>query len=179
MTPDESNKTRVDGTAKEVLNITSPAKDDTSVMAPVVSAVHLRFGGLPNFNVDYQYDESTNKYLRSYQSGAAHEVYSCPSDDLGEKDPENVCTLTQMSPSVVVAMLVSERKASDNYHESIDAIGSGKAFIFQNGMAITGKWEKASRNDQIKFTDEDGKEVKLAPGQTIISAVPNYGSVDF
>ncbi len=179
MTPDESERARVEGTASEVLNITTPAKGDTSVMAPVVSAVNLRFGGIPNFNVRYEYDEHTNKYFRSYESGVAHEVYGCPSEDLGETNPESSCTLTQMAPSVVVAMVVSERRASDNYHEDIDAIGSGKAFVFQNGMAITGRWEKGSRADQIKFIDDNGNEIKLAPGQTFVSAIPEYGSVDF
>ena len=179
MTPEESEKARVEGTANEVLNITVPAKGDTSLMTPVVSEAHLRFGGIPNFNVYYKYDEASNKYFRNYESGVAHEVYGCPSEDIGEKDPENSCNLTQMSPSVVVAMTVSERKASDNYHEDIDSTGSGKVVIFQNGMAITGTWSKPSRGDQIKFTDDNGNEIKLAPGQTIISAVPNYGSVDF
>ena len=179
MTPEESEKARVDGTVNEKLIITKPAKGDTSAMTPVATAVGLRFGGLPNYNVDYTYDANSNKYLRFYQSGAAHEVYGCPAEDLGEKNPEDVCSLTQMAPSVVVAMLVSEHRASDNYHEDIKATGSGKAFIFQNGMAITGTWSKPSRADQIKFTDEDGNEIKLAPGQTILSAVPDYGSVDF
>lgn len=179
MTPDESKIARIDGTVDEKLVITKPAKGDTSAVAPVVTSVGLRFGGLPNYNVDYTYDAESNKYLRNYQTGAAHEVYGCPTEDSGEKNPEDICSLTQMAPSVVVAMLVSEHKASDNYHEDITATGSGKAFIFQNGMVATGNWSKPSRADQIKFTDEDGNEIKLAPGQTIVSAVPNYGSVDF
>ena len=84
-----------------------------------------------------------------------------------------------MSPSVVVAMVVSERRASDNYHEDITTIGSGDAYIFQNGTAIKGTWNKASRADQIRFLDPEGKEIKLAPGQTIVSAVPNYGGIDY
>ena len=179
MTPEESAQARVDGTASEKLVITAPAKGDTSVMTPVAAKVGLRFGGLSNFNVNYTYDAESNKYLRSYESGVAHEVYGCPKEDLGEKNPEDVCSLTQMAPSVVVAMIVSERRASDNYHEDISATGSGKAFIFQNGMVITGTWSKPTRADQIKFTDEDGNEIKLAPGQTMVSAVPGYGSVDF
>lgn len=179
MTPEESKKARVDGTVGEKLVITKPAKGNTSETTPVAGVVKLRFGGLPNFNVNYNYNAETNTYARSYESGVAHEVYNCPASDLGEKNPEDVCNLTQMAPSVVVAMVVSERRASDNYHEDITATGSGKAFIFQNGMAISGTWSKPSRADQIKFTDESGAEIKLAPGQTFVSAVPGYGSVDF
>ena len=137
----------------------------------------LRFGGWADFNVNYNYDAESNTYLRSYESGKPHEVYACPEEALGEVNPEDRCTLTQMAPAVVVAMMVQESRASDNYHEDITAIGSGKAYIFQNGTATEGTWTKSSADAQIKFTDASGAEIKLAPGQTFVSAVPNYGSV--
>ena len=34
-------------------------------------------------------------------------------------------------------------------------------------------------NGEIKFFDENGEEVALAPGQTFISAVPEYGGVEY
>ena len=179
MTPSESAKARVDQTAKTKLDIVKPAEGNTSEVEATAPAIGIRFGGIANFNVDYTYNAETNTYERSYQSGVAHEVYSCSAEDLGEKNPEEVCSLVQMSPSVVVAIIVSERRAADNYHEDIDVIGSGDAYIFQNGTATKGTWQKSTKADQIKFTDADGKEIKLAPGQTIISAVPNYGSVEF
>ena len=76
-------------------------------------------------------------------------------------------------------MIVSERRASDNYHEDITTIGTGDAHIFQNGIAIKGTWQKASAAEQIKFFDESGVEVALAPGQTFVEAVPQYGSVEY
>lgn len=179
MTPEESNRARIDALASEKLDITKPATGDTSALSAKTSAVGLRFGGWPSFNVNYNYDLASNKYFRSYESGDPHNIYSCPGEDLGERNPEDVCELTQMAPSVVVAMMVEERRASDNYHEDIDAIGSGTAYVFQNGTAIEGTWSKASAGDQIKFTDTAGNEIKLAPGQTFVSAIPNYGGVEF
>ena len=179
MTPEESAKARVDASVVEKLDIVKAAKGNTAEYVPTVGAIGLRFGGIPTYNVNYTYDATTNTYLRGFGSGEAHEVYSCPSEDLGERDPEGVCNLVQMAPSVVVAMVVSERRAADNYHEDIDAIGSGNVFVFQNGTVIQGTWQKPTKEDQIKFLDEEGNEIKLAPGQTIVSAVPSYGSVDF
>ena len=75
--------------------------------------------------------------------------------------------------------MVEEHKASDNYHEDIAAIGSGGAYIFQNGTVIAGTWSKTTVEDQIKFYDEAGSEVALVPGQTFVEAVPTYGSVEF
>lgn len=179
LTPNESDQQRTDESVTTKLDITQPTDDDTSDVTVPVPTISLNLGGWATYNIKYDYDTESNTYLRSYASGAAHEVYDCEKKDLGERNPEDVCTLTQMAPSVVVAMMVQEARAADNYHENITAIGSGDAYIFQNGTSIKGTWKKASAKDQIKFEDENGKEVKLAPGQTFVTAVPNYGSVDF
>lgn len=179
MTPTESEHARIDSLAVNKLDIVKPSSGDTSALGNAVESITMRFGGMPNFNVKYAYDTASNKYLRSYESGVAHEVYSCAGEDLGQRNPEDVCSLTQMAPSVVIGMVVSESRAADNYHEDITTVGSGDAYIFQNGTAIRGTWRKDSVADQIKFSNSGGEEIRLAPGQTIISAIPGYGGVDF
>lgn len=179
MTPDESGKARVNAGAKEKLNIVKAAAGNTSEVAAEVTNIALNLGGWSDFNVSYNYDATTNTYFRSYGSGVAHEVYACDAADLGEKNPEDVCSLTQMNPAVVVAIMVKENRASDNYHEDITTIGTGDAYIFQNGTVIKGTWSKGAKDQQIKFFGEDGSEAALAPGQTIVTAVPTYGSVEY
>ena len=179
LTPQESDKERAEKLAAKKLVITEPAEGDTSEAKVKVPAVSLDLGGYAAFNVDYAYDANSNTYLRSYGNGEAHEVYNCKAEDLGEVNPEDACELKQMAPSVVVAMMVEESIAADNYHEDITTTGSGKAYIFQNGDVIEGTWGKTSVKDQIKFKNNSGEEIKLAPGQTIITAIPKYGSVDF
>lgn len=179
MTPDQSLKSRVDSLVEEKLDILKPSTGKTSSMVAKTPAIAVNFGGLANFNVRYNYDAASNTYLRSYASGAAHEIYQCPGEDLGEKNPESVCTLTQLAPSVIVAMRVSEKRASDNYHEDITAIGSGEVHIFQNGTEISGTWRKGADGEQIRFYDASGAEIALAPGQTFVEAVPQYGSIDY
>ncbi|MDO4507820.1 MAG: DUF3048 domain-containing protein [Candidatus Saccharibacteria bacterium] len=179
LTPDEAEKKRIDETVSEKLVITEPAAGNTATITPKVTDISFNFGSVGSFNAHYVYNAETNSYLRGYGSGEAHEIYDCPDGNLGEVSPESSCTLTQLSPKVVIAMMVEERKAADNYHENITAIGGGTAYIFQNGVAIKGTWTKASAADQIKFYDESGAEVSLVPGQTFISAVPNYGNVQY
>ena len=179
MTPKESKQDLVDQNIATKLSIVEATNSDTSTLTPKVTDISVRFGGIASFNVNYKYDLATNSYLRSYENGMAHEIYTCPDSNLGEVNPESACTLKQLSPTVVVAMVVSEKKAWDNYHEDITTLGSGEAYVFQNGYAIKGRWEKNTAADQIKFYDESGVEIALAPGQTFIEAVPNYGSVDF
>lgn len=177
LTPSESEKARA--SSGKILDITAPAEKDPPEMTAEVSNIKIRFGGQNTFNVNYNYDPDTNTYPRSYANGTAHEVYVCPNENLGEKSPEGICELKQLAPSVVIAMIVQETKSADTYHEAITTIGSGKVYIFQNGSVINGTWSKTSKADQIKFLDENGSEIKLAPGQTFISAVPNYGSVEY
>ena len=119
-----------------------------------------------------------NVYERSYGYGP-HTSYVCPEENLYDQDPVDRCEEKQLTPKVVIAMFVNEAPAEDNYHENITTVGSGKAYIFQNGKVITGKWSKSSVGEQIKFTDDAGTEIKLIPGQTWISAVPNYGGIDY
>ncbi len=179
MTPEESQKQRIEKLATNKLNITKPTTDNTSAMEAKTTSISLNFGNIPAYNVNYTYDIESNTYRRSYANGSDHNVYKCPDENLGEKNPEDYCELVQMKPSTVVAIVVNERRASDDYHEDISTIGSGDAYIFQNGIAIEGRWQKATKNDQIKFTDNQGNEVALAPGQAFVSAIPDYGSIEY
>lgn len=179
MTPDASSKSRVDNLVGEKLVIYEASGGKTSELIPKVPAIAVNFGGIASFNVRYNYDVSSNTYLRSYATGASHDIYDCPAADLGEKNPETDCALKQLAPTVVAVMVVPEKRASDNYHEDITTIGSGEAYIFQNGIAIRGTWKKPSVAEQIKFYDESGVEIALAPGQTFVEAIPGYGSVEY
>ena len=169
--PENARRDRIDRQIVERLKIDTPASGDTDALAPKVTYITMNFGSIPNFNPVFTYNSETNSYARSYQTGAAHNVFDC--------SDENTCTSVQLSPSVVIGMIVQERRAEDNYHENISAIGAGDAYIFQNGDVILGTWEKSSREAQIIFRDSSGNEVSLVPGQTWISAVPNYGSVHY
>lgn len=179
MTPQESLISRVNSQAKSSLVIYEQSNGDTAILETKTPNIAINFGGLANFNLRYNYDLSSNSYLRSYADGTPHDVYNCPGEDLGEINPEGNCKLAQLAPSVVIAIEVQERRASDNYHEDITTVGSGDAYIFQNGIAIAGTWKKSSVAEQIKFYDASGAEIKLAPGQTFIEAVPGYGSVEY
>ena len=179
MTPNESLHARVDKNATEKLVITEPARGDTSVLTPGVTNIAVNFGGWATFNVRYAYNAETNKYARSFESGASHDIYVCPEEDLGEVNPEDVCTLTAWNTDAVVAMMVQESRYEDNYHEKIPTVGSGEVYVFQNGQMSHGTWSKNSVAEQIRFYNESGAEIALTPGQVIVEAVPQYGSVEY
>jgi hypothetical protein len=113
------------------------------------------------YDSSYAYNATTHTYDRS-EGGAPH------------LDRES----GQISPRVVIVMTIPERTVlDDTYHEQIDAIGTGKAVIFQDGTVQEVTWSKASKLDQIKFTDATGKDVPLARGQTWLTSVPQDGGV--
>lgn len=175
-TPPQAARNKIDVQAEEKLKIDQPSEKDTDGLSPKVTHITMRIGAMPNFNPVYDYDSATNTYKRSYETGAAHTSYDC-TGKTGELTPELVCEEVPITASVVIGLMVQERKASyDNYHEDISTIGAGDAYIFQNGIVIKGTWEKPSKDSQISFKDASGAEVKLVPGKTWISAIPqSYG----
>jgi len=171
-TPSAAARNKVDVQIVERLKIDSPSTKDTSTLESRINHIVIRFGAIPNFNPVYDYDVNTNTYKRSYETGIEHMSYDC-SEKSGEITPELVCPEEQLAPSVVIAMIVQERKASyDNYHEEISTLGAGDAYVFQNGGVIKATWEKSSKDAQIIFRNEAGEQINLIPGQVWISAIP-------
>jgi len=116
------------------------------------------------FNSSYNYDTSTNSYLR-FQAGEPHQ------------DREK----GQISPKVVVIMKIPMTLVlEDGYRQAYQTIGSGQAYIFQNGSVKEATWSKSAKNSQIHFLDVNGSDIELARGQTWISAIPaDTGSVSW
>ena len=130
-----------------------PRKAEKPSDAPTARTIDITISG-PLYNVHYDYDVASNSYKRS-EGGKPH---------LDERSK------AQISPKVVIAMILPYNLESDNLHSQYGTIGSGKAYIFQDGNSIEGTWEKTSGKSQIVFKDAQGTVVKLNPGQTWITA---------
>ena len=124
----------------------SPAPTAKSIDIPVSTGL---------FAVHYDWDPATNSYQRS-QGGGAH-----IDREAGRITPKVVVTI-QVPHDVI--------KESNRYSYP-DVIGSGKAWLFQNGTVTEIGWSKASDKDQIIFTDPTGKPVEFNRGQTWITAI--------
>lgn len=158
---------------------TDESTDTTCQPTELIDEITIDFGPIKSYNTIYHYDLESNTYLRSYADGNAHLSYNCPSD-LNQPNTMAACgEPTQIAPRVVIAMFVQESTAGDGYHENINTISAGSALIFQNGDVIEASWSKTAQNSQITFRDSAGEDIKLAPGQLWIAAVPQYGNVDY
>lgn len=131
-----------------------PRKKATPAKIPTAKTIDLAISS-QRYNVHYDYVSTTNSYNRVL-AGATH------------IDANNN---KQISPSVVVGLIVPYSLASDRHHSQYQVIGSGQAFIFQDGIVTAANWTKPDIKSQITFTDASGKPVLLNPGQTWLTAL--------
>ncbi len=115
----------------------------------------------PLYNVHYDYDAASNSYLRS-EGGTPH------------KDERSG---QQIKPKVVIALIMPQGLNSDGIHTTYNTLGSGTAYIFQDGTVTQGTWSKASDKEQFRFGDANGSPIGLNPGQTWLTALGATTSV--
>jgi len=123
------------------------------------------WGNQPSYVVDWQYDPTTNSYLR-INGGQPH------------KDRN---TNKQITAKNIVVLYMTERRANDGYEGNLHLLygtkGSGKALIFMDGKEISGRWTKNSRTDRTIIT-ANGSEVKFNPGTIWFHILPIGAVVD-
>lgn len=129
-----------------------PRKAEAANATPTARSVDIKISGAL-YDVHYDYDAASNSYKR-VMAGRAH---------VDERSKE------QISPKVVVALVTPYGIHPDGVHSTYQTIGSGTAYIFQDGIAAQVTWEKTSAKSQIIFKDATGKPVQLNPGQTWIT----------
>jgi hypothetical protein len=137
-----------------------PRKKETPTKVPTAKTINLALSG-PSFNVHYDYDATTNSYKRS-EGGQPH------------LDAEGA---VQISPKVVIALVMQYGYKSDGYHSGYNTLGSGQAYIYQDGTVTLGSWTKTADTSQFVFTDGANKPIALNPGQTWITAVSSSVNV--
>ncbi len=142
-------------------NFTSfPRQAATPAKVPTARTINLTLSG-PDYNVVYQYNAATNSYLRS-EAGVPH---------------IDANTNTQISPKVVIALVMPYSIEADGYHSVYTTIGSGPVYVFQDGLMTVGQWAKSSNASQFIFTDSSGAVIKLNPGQTWLTAIAKTSNV--
>lgn len=120
----------------------------------------LRIGYSYPYNVSYQYEPSSNSYLR-YRT------------NLKEIDKSNN---QQIEAKNIIVMRAFSRQIEGPDYNDLDIEGTGQCQVYQNGIVINGTWQKEKNNQTSKlyFLDQEGQEIPWVPGQTWIEIVePN------
>lgn len=137
-------------------------KKETPSKQPAAKTINLALSG-PVYNVHYDYLAATNSYNRS-EGGAPH---------------VDANTNTQISPKVVIALVMPYSLEADGYHSDYNTIGSGPVYVFEDGGITIGQWSKPTSSSQFTFTDSAGKAIKLNPGQTWLTAISDTGKISY
>ncbi len=138
-------------------------KPEQPSTAPTAKSIDLILSS-SDYNVHYDYDAATNSYKRS-EGGKPH----MEADESG--------ALLQVTPKVVVALVMTQGIEADDLHTSYNTVGSGHVYVFQDGTVTEGTWSKTDRGEQLTFTDSTGKPLLLNPGQTWLTAVNSTNNV--
>lgn len=130
-----------------------PRKPEAPSAAPTAKSIDIKISSAL-YNVHYDYDVTTNTYKRVL-GGKPH---------IDERSKE------QISPKVVVALVIPYSIHPNGVNSVYRTIGSGTAYIFQDGVVSEVTWEKTSSKAQITFKDASGKPVAINAGQTWLTA---------
>ncbi len=108
----------------------------------------------PTFEAKYVYDKETNSYNK-YLGGVAH-IDRISGEQIIAKN--------------IIVQITDISGPLDQYgHIAVRTTGQGEALYFLDGKVIEGKWVRNDYNEQFKYLDENGNEVKFNVGQTWIS----------
>lgn len=148
-----------------------PRKKDAPSATPTAKSVNLSISGAAYagggaYDVHYDYDTASNSYKRN-EGGKPHMEVSKSGAQ------------TQITPKVVVALVMKYGLEADDHHSSYNVIGSGQAFVFQDGTVTTGTWSKSDASSQLTLTDASGQPIKLNAGQTWITAMSAAKNVTY
>lgn len=133
-------------------------KAEQPAATPTKTSIDFKLSGYL-YDPHFEYDPVAHNYKR-FEAGQPH---------VNEKGGG------QITPKVVIAVVMPHHY--EGIYSVYGTIGSGKAYVFQDGTVTEGIWEKADRKSQIKFGDANGAPLGLNPGQTWITLVSAYTDV--
>lgn len=141
-------------------------KDASPAKQPKVTTINMNPSS-PDYAVGYAYNAKNNDYERS-EGGQPH-------IDAG--------TNQQIAPTVVVALIIpyslGSLDSSGAYYSVYNNVGSGPAYVFQDGGVTECTWSKASNSAPLKLINASGANIQLDRGQTWLTALANNGQLTY
>jgi hypothetical protein len=138
----------------------SPAwKDDAPYeFRPASQEVTIDFS-FPEYRVSWRYRREGDDYQRI--------LAGTPDVDAATGVP---VTARSIAIAVVPRVHGKTRIGEDTW--TFSTIGSGRAWIIQDGAMTPGQWQKRSRTDRLRFVDGTGREIRLNRGRQWVEIIP-------
>lgn len=139
-------------------------EDEPAAQGSVNKISYSFWSGYNDYSVEWSYDGQQNVYLRT----------------LAGQEDLDLETGKRISAATVIVLKTTEKGPIDELkHMLYTTIGKGTALIFKNGEVIEANWSKPTRVSQLRFTDSQGKDVKLARGKIWISVLGLGNEVEY
>lgn len=139
-------------------------KPDAASKTPNATSIAVNISSAM-YNSTYTYDAASNSYARS-QNSAPHTVI----DAAG--------AVTQLKPKAIVVMVMNYSVLPDK-HSVYGTLGTGQAFVFQDGTVTPAIWQKPEIKSNISLVDTSGKPVALNAGQTWFVALSDANKLSY
>lgn len=117
--------------------------------------------------VNYRYSGTDGGYLR-FIGDTPHEA-----QDAGQLVATNVVVV--FVPEINTGRVDSAGSSVPDY----EVTGAGAAVVFRDGVAVEGRWQRATTSAFFSFVDGSGVQIPLAPGQTWIELTPVGRSLEW
>ncbi len=124
---------------------------------PQAEEIKIHFPGYLGYTVEYKYTP-TGKYLRS-GDGKPHRDAA----DGEQLRAENI--IVQFTKTWPIP-------GDQEGRLEMELTGEGEIQVFSRGVQREGVWKKESRQAPIRYFDQEGKPLVLAPGKTWVAIVP-------
>jgi hypothetical protein len=113
----------------------------------------------PAYRVSWSYRRDGNDYQRV--------LAGIPDVDAATGVP-----VTARSIAIAVVPRVHGRTRIREDTWTFSSVGSGRAWVIQDGAVTEGQWQKRSRTDRLRFVDGAGQEIRMNRGQQWIEIIP-------
>lgn len=139
--------------------------EDSESAAGTVSKIAYEFwSGYDDYAVEWTYDSASDTYSRKH----------------GGENHTDLNNGQQVAAKNVVVLLTTEKgPINDKKHMLYGTTGTGEALLFKHGQVTKGTWSKKTRESELTFADDKGKEYLFAPGMTWISILEKTTDVKY
>ncbi|HBI33968.1 MAG TPA: hypothetical protein DEA43_03870 [Candidatus Moranbacteria bacterium] len=126
---------------------------------------NLRVAYAKPFDVEYDYDKTSNSYFRTWGG-----VADTDRNNKQKIAPKNVVVMIADAAPIKVGEQYANIQIGDPWFDQND---SGSAFFYMNGQQYKGAWKKDKNkiDSKLFFFDETGQEIKFVPGQIWIDII--------
>lgn len=143
-------------------------KDDAKNQdRPQAQRIHLElWEDYKEYAIDWIYDRIGNVYKR----------------ENGGKLHLDKNTNKQLTAKNIVVLVMFESHANDGYENNVHLLyktkGTGKAYIFMDGVQVVGTWKKDTRTARTEIFDNLGKVVTFNAGTIWFEILPTTGVIN-